>query len=129
MKSNISVDFTRGLYKEVPVQRDGKPQIRSIKVGQETITLSCSASGFYLQGARGTKKIRVVPSQHGCNRPLIGMKGRYTIEVGNITKGAEGADALKRFLSAPQKESDSVIWNFLEMIVYQIAKNAEINTI
>lgn len=124
-----AITFTRSVFEHCK-QPNGAYRARRTPY-YNNLSLVVEAGHAYIIGNRGRKSITVKPSKKEPNRILVGLRGKYTVEVGYIAGyGRDGLEALEEFLDIPEsarawQENDTL--QFLEQIVFRIAKSAEID--
>lgn len=129
MEEQAAITFTRSILEHTKLS-NGQTHTRRTPY-YNNLSLVVEGGRAYIIGNRGRKYITVKASCKGANRVLVGLRGKYTVVVGSIVSGGlEGLEALERFIRTPKNLwgiGDETIMEYLEMIVFQIARNAEID--
>lgn len=89
------------------------------------VLILIDGNNVYVLGSRGRKYSTVKESPRGVGAPLLGLRGKYTVVVGGIYPRQSGLEALATFLFDDKR--NDVLENLLEMIVFRIAKTAQID--
>lgn len=121
--NNISLSFSRSILRHIKCANDTWSTSRTPYFNN--VSLNIDGNNVYVLGSRGRKYITVKESPRGVGAPLLGLRGKYTVVVGGIYPRQSGLEALATFLFDDKR--NDVLENLLEMIVFRIAKTAQID--
>jgi hypothetical protein len=127
---NKTYEFSQGIIRVVRVVvRDGHPSGKCARVGTDTVRLILEGDSAWIEGDRGRKKIKVLPTQQG-DTSLLKARGRQLIVGGIVQDGTrrilKGVEALVAFMEGEGTRNPLISVGDIERAAFFLARNAKV---